>query len=286
MKRAHFSEYDDEETTARCERALVTVLGNVGLWRERIILAGGLAPRYLVEEVPRGARAHVGTTDVDLVLGLAVELDPPDVYYTLANNLHRAGFHQTEPSFRWERDVEGIPVIVELLGESNDSPPGKGFKPRGQKTGADLSLLNIPGANLAARDFIEVVVDQERLDGGGRSAVTVRVANILSYTVLKVQAFQDRHENKDAYDLVFTLLNYPGGPEEAGRVAAMSPIAEEEQVQSALSLLEERFAASDLDGPTHYASFVADVDDQEEALRRRQEAVATVRAFLRSFPNA
>jgi len=58
LKRAHYSEYD-EETTARCERALVTVLGNVGLWRERVYLAGGLAPRYLVGQLPEGAREHV-----------------------------------------------------------------------------------------------------------------------------------------------------------------------------------------------------------------------------------
>lgn len=41
MKRSHHSQYD-EETTGRCERALVTVLGSVGLWRERIYLVGGL----------------------------------------------------------------------------------------------------------------------------------------------------------------------------------------------------------------------------------------------------
>ena len=31
-----------------------------------------------------------------------------------------------------------------------------------------------------------------------KDQVTVRVANILSYTVLKILAFQDRHENKDS----------------------------------------------------------------------------------------
>jgi hypothetical protein len=40
--REHHSAYD-EETTARCERALVTLLGDLGPWRERIYLAGGLA---------------------------------------------------------------------------------------------------------------------------------------------------------------------------------------------------------------------------------------------------
>ena len=282
MKRAHYSEYD-EETTVRCERALVTVLGNVGLWRERVYLAGGLAPRYLVGQLPEGARAHVGTADVDLVIGLAVETDPPDTYYTLATNLERAGFSQSEPSFRWIREVDGVRVVIELLGESGAVEPGRSFRPRGQRTGSALSLLNIPGANLAERDYVEVMVEQDRLDGGGRSRLAVRVANVLSYTVLKIRAFQDRHENKDAYDLVFTLLNYPGGPDAAGMAARVSLIAGEPQVLAAVALLADRFAAARVDGPMAYAGFVADIADVEETLRRRQEAVATVRAFLRAF---
>lgn len=105
----------------------------------------------------------------DLVIGLGVEPERPDTYYTLATNLERAGFSQTEPSFRWTREVDGVRVVIELLGESADVEPGRSFRPRGQRTGSGLSLLNIPGANLAARDYIEVTVAQDRLDGGGRA---------------------------------------------------------------------------------------------------------------------
>ena len=71
MSKRHHSDYD-EFTTARCERALVTLLADIGPWSERVYLAGGLAPRYIVGSLPEGARPHVGTTDVDLVIGLAV----------------------------------------------------------------------------------------------------------------------------------------------------------------------------------------------------------------------
>ncbi len=52
--------------------------------------------------------------------------------------------------------------------------------------------------------------------------MTVRVAGLLPYTVLKILAFQDRHENKDAYDLVFVIVNYAGGPTAAGRASPNS----------------------------------------------------------------
>jgi hypothetical protein len=53
VSRDHASDYDSV-TTARCERALVTLLGDLGPWRERVYLVGGPAPRYIVGELPAG----------------------------------------------------------------------------------------------------------------------------------------------------------------------------------------------------------------------------------------
>lgn len=132
-------------------------------------------------------------------------------------------------------------------------------------------------------DFIECEIEGERLDGGGLSKVAVRVANLLPYTVLKILAFQDRHENKDAYDLVFTLLHAEGGPGATGEASKLSPVAEHAQVTEALSLLAERFRDVAQDGPNAYAAFLAQPEDEEDKARLRREAVATVREFLRSF---
>lgn len=284
-RRDHHTDYD-AETTARCERVLLTLLGDLGPWRERIYLAGGLAPRYLVGELPEGARAHVGTTDVDLVIGLALGAETPETYRTLQNNLEKARFKQQEPSFRWARDVEGATVWVEFLCETDEVEAGRIFRPKGESTGSKLGAFNVRGAHLVRDDFIERAVEGERLDGGGRSRVTVRVANVLPYTVLKIFAFQDRHENKDAYDLVFTLLNYAGGPRGAGHAAAASAVSRHPQVTEALGLLEERFRDTRQDGPSAYASFLATPGDEDEAARLRQDAVATVRQFVAAFRGA
>jgi hypothetical protein len=285
LSRAHYTDYDDA-TTARCERALVTLLGDLGPWRERIYLAGGLAPRFLVGKLPEGARADVGTTDVDLVIGLALGDETPETYRTLQNNLEKSGFKQGEPSFRWSRDVEGIMVVVEFLCETDAVEPGRIFKPKGQHTGSKLGAFNVRGAHLARDDYIEYELEGERLDGGGRSKVTVRIANLLPYTVLKIFAFQDRHENKDAYDLVFTLLHADDGPGAAGAAARSSPVAGEAQVAEALALLKERFRDVEQDGPAAYGLFLAAPDEGDQRARLRREAVATVRAFLRGFGSA
>lgn len=282
MSRQHYTDYD-EETTSRCERALLTLLGDVGPWRERIYLAGGLAPRYLIGQLPQGARAHVGTTDVDLVIGLALAGEASETYRTLQNNLEKAHFQQREPSFRWARIVDGVTVLVEFLCETDQVEAGRIFRPKGEFTGSKLGAFNVRGAQLVRHDFIERAIEGERLDGGGQSQVTLRVANVLPYVVLKIFAFQDRHENKDAYDLVFTLLNCEGGPRSSGRTAASSAVARHSQVTEALALLDDRFQDAAWDGPSAYASFLATPDEEEDRARLRREAVATVRAFLGGF---
>lgn len=279
MSKRHHSDYD-EATTARCERALVTLLGDIGPWGQRVYLAGGLAPRYIVGSLPEGAPAHVGTTDVDLVIGLAMEDESPEAYRTLENNLRKAGFHG-ETSFRWKRTVDGATVTVEFLCETDKVEQGKIYKPKAG-AGSGLGAFNVRGAQLVTRDYTERILEAERLDDGGRSQVTVRVAGLLSYTVLKILAFQDRHENKDAYDLVYCLLNFSDGPEDAGRRAANSAIRDEPQVQDALQLLAARFASTDQDGPHGYAAFLDD-GDAEEVARLRREAIAVVRQFLSAF---
>ncbi len=282
MSKSHRTSYD-EATTGRCERALVTLLGDLGPWRERVYLAGGLAPRYLVGQLPAGARAHVGTTDVDLVIGLALDDGISATYRTLQNNLEKAGFTQGQPSFRWSRRVDGILVVVEFLCETDQVDHGHIFRPKGERVGAKLGALNIRGAHLVRDDFVEHTIEGVRLDDGGVSRVAVRVANLLPYAVLKSFAFQERHENKDAYDLIFTILNARDEPVLAGAAAASSPVTGHAHAVEGLDLLEERFANVEQDGPRAYGNFLADVDDEDEKARLRQEAVATVREFIRGF---
>lgn len=277
MTKEHHSAYG-EEATARCERVLVTLLGDIGPWGNRIYLAGGLAPRYIVGRLPEGARPHVGTTDVDLVISLTVNDEGDEAYRTLENNLRNARF-EPENSFRWSKKVDGVTVIVEFMCDTERVEAGRVFKPS-HGLGTKFGAFNVRGARLIAKDFTEQSLEADRIDGGGRSRVTARVANILVYTVLKILAFQDRHENKDAYDLIYCLLNFGDGPADAGRAAANSAIYDEAQVQEALRLLAERFSTIDQDGPHAYAAFLAEGDDRDEWTRLRREAVAVVRAFL------
>lgn len=278
MRRDHYSDYAPDSTD-RCERALVTLIGDIGPWRERVVLVGGLAPLYIVGSLPLGAPPHAGTTAVDLVVGLFVD-DASETYETLYRNLKDSGFDSTSPSYQWFRVVDGRRIEVEFLCDTDRVETGRIYRPK-HGTGSRFSAFNVRGANLAARDFTEVNAVQRRLHDGGISKVAIRVAGLLPYVVLKVLAFQDRHQNKDAYDLVYTLMNYAdGGPEGAGRAAATSTVREDPLVSDALVLLGERFARPSHDGPSAYSNFLTDDDDRDGKARLRNEAVAAVEQFL------
>ena len=222
---------------------------------------------------------HVGTTDVDLVIHPAVEQDFK-TYKTLATNLRHSGFAPDRHSYRWSRKVDNAKVPLEFLCETDRVQAGRIHKTR-QHTGSGFGAVNTPGALLATQDFTEVNVEAEDIDQGGLSKVTLQVTGVLPYVVLKIRAFQQRHNNKDSYDLVYTLLHYPGqGPSSAGRAAATSPIRDDRQVRQSLELLRERFRDVAKDGPNAYANFLADRDDKEGRARRRNEAVAAVGLFL------
>lgn len=214
---------------------------------------------------------------------LAVADEAPETYRTLQNNLEKASFRQQEPSFRWARQVDGVSVLIEFLCETDQVQPGRIFRPKGEYAGSKMGAFNVRGAQLARQDYAERQIRGERLDNGGQFAVTLRIASVLPYTVLKIFSFQDRHANKDAYDLIFTLLNQDAGPRVAGAAAATSPVAGHPQVNEALALLSERFADIAQDGPAAYAAFLASFDDQDENTRRRRESVVTIRAFLDGF---
>ena len=68
---------------------VATKLGDL---MDDLVIVGGLAPSLLIdqEDLPEGADAHVGTTDLDV--GMTVGLLDQGMYATLTERLRRAGF--------------------------------------------------------------------------------------------------------------------------------------------------------------------------------------------------
>lgn len=276
-----------EQVTARCERVLGTVLRGIGApWRDRVCLVGGLVPRYLLPGVVDPLTgAHVGSTDVDMALGLALEGQLGGAYRTLENNLKRAGLARHRgSSWQWSIEVDGHVVMLELLGEDAATPSGSLFRPKVTPPAGsgNLELLCVRGVELALRDPVVVEREIELLDGA-YSTVQIRVAGLAPFVTLKATAYLDRRLAKDVYDLLFVLRNWPGGPGEAARVIANSPIATEELLHDSLGRLAGDFISANHAGPRDYEGFVAPGPRSSEAAALRDEALLIWHDFSSSF---
>ena len=270
------------EATERCERALGTLMRGVGQpWRHKICLVGGLVPLYLVPGNDYAQPEHVGSTDVDVALRLVVEADDEGAYSTLEKNLKRAGFGRVDgSSWRWSADVDGHVVVLALLGDTPAAAPGTVFSPKvAPPAGAGgVGLLCVRGVELAFKDSVVVVRELVLLDGA-RSSVEFQVANLTPFVALKADAYLDRRKPKDAYDLVYVLRWWDGGPVAAAAAVSASPIAGEPFVLSAIRRVLGEFAGPDRVGAVDYAALAAAGRTEAEAARTRNEAVLVLRQF-------
>jgi hypothetical protein len=270
--------YADDVTRA-CERVLVTLISELGPWRDSLFLVGGLTPRFLI---PQGGDVppHAGTSDVDVVIDQAILADT-EAYATLEANLEKMGFRRvrrpdgSESPWRWETRVDGARMVLEFL---TDAPEIMGGEIRVLPTDGKMSALNIPHSSMVAAFHESRQLAAEKLGDRGITRQTVRYADIVAFTCLKIFAFNHRAEPKDAHDLVYCLENHPGGIQavaERFRQARTHP-AHGAAVSKALDQLRDHFATGSgtggyqLDGPFAAADFEGIERGENHVLRRRR----------------
>jgi len=212
------------------------------------------------------------------------------LYSTLERQLSGAGFtpsrnRSDEPEyFRWQRDVDGVGVILEFFCAPEDTLPGRLRRRPHRQAGRRLSAFALRGAELAGRDCIAVRLEGDTLDGGGIRIVEVRVANLLPFLALKAFALDGRVKHKDAYDIVWTLNAFEQGPASAAAYAASSPVVTDPDVRAAIDLLRRHFQTLDSAGPSLYERFLSeDEDDDGRRQELRRYASETVRRFLAAW---
>jgi hypothetical protein len=261
------------------EQALVWLVHALGDANVPIIVIGGLVPEVLAREAELEAPAHLGTSDVDILVafhaGLDADLGP------LEAALDRLDFDldpKIAEGWRWRAVVGRAPVKVEFLCDLDDQPAYRAIPLPGC---IRLTAANLRGTGFVARDFVS-----ERLVGvlpsGESVTVEVNFAGLRGYLMAKLVAARERGKEKDYYDLTYVLLNNrAGGPREAGELLVDGPFADD--LRNRLSLLREvaaRFAGPKDVGPSGYAAQMLQVEPGANAAVLRQDAVAVIAAFV------
>jgi hypothetical protein len=231
---------------------VATKLGDL---MDELVIVGGLAPSLLIDQanLPEGVDSHVGTTDLDV--GLTVALLDEERYATLTERLRRAGFspdvnEEGNPTRqRWK--IEGTAkVTVDFLIQPT-LPEDRGGRLRDIEP--DFAALIVPGLHLAFVDRRRVTLSGKTF-WGEEATRDVWVCGAGAYIVLKALAFRDRGENKDAYDLFYVIRDFGVGVSDVAD--ALRPLMDDPSAVKAAEILEQDFSDHDAVGPRRVAEFL------------------------------
>jgi hypothetical protein len=268
------------EAIEACKSVLIELVHLLGEFRDHMVLVGGWVPPLLLAQAPE---PHVGTIDIDLALDF--QRIPEETYQTMLEALRKRGYRQdAQQPFRFFRDVH-LPAREPITVEVDFMAGEYGGTGRGRRTQQvqDLRARKARGCDLVFSDPVPVTVEGE-LPGGGRDRVTVRVASIVPWLVMKGMALEERVKEKDAYDVYYCVRHFPGGP--AALVAAFHPHLENRLVREGLGKIRSAFLSVEHTGPKWVADFLDVTDPGERAIlqRRTYEVVTAWLDTLRIEP--
>lgn len=169
------SRWEDLERSPRArqlaERALLHLIGALKDHDVPIVVLGGLVPEVLTRDQEPPAPQHLGTTDVDIHLGLGLQVEAEQDLGQLEAALMAADFRpdETKEGWRWETRIEGARVKIEFLCELDNQPQEAIVTPVGCQ---NLTAVNLRGTGFVTEDFEWVELTGKALNG---AAVTERV---------------------------------------------------------------------------------------------------------------
>lgn len=247
----------------RAELALATLVHSVGdRWTE-LVLIGGLLPPSLVDEV----EPHQGTTDVDIVLDLALIFDRDEANYEwLEQALHRGGFVQATPNngWRWLIDIDGYPVLIDFLVDVPDSSGQEIALPGAIALGA----MNVSGAAL-------IFESTENMQIGGS---TVRAAGLGGFLAAKASAIVGRGLAKDLYDFAYVIVHASRNGLDVAQAVA-DAVASRSEAQLNVLAATGLFRDTTSRGTIVYAAQAFETNPVELSNVHALDAVAAVRSL-------
>ncbi len=250
---------------------LIELVHILGEYKDDMVLIGGWIPEVLL---PHQSGPHVGSMDVDLALNHKKLRD--EAYKMIQDLLTSRGYQQGEQPFIFYRNLKvgdhEVKVQVDLLAGEYE---GTSKSHRHQKV-QGIHARKVRGCDLAFEMSQEIKI-KGTLPNGAHDAVNVRVASIVPFFVMKGMAMETRMKEKDAWDIYYCLLNYPGGID--ALVEEFRPHLHHGLIKEGLQKIAEKFSSAKDFGPKSVADF-EETDDPEEQDRIQRDAYERANALL------
>ena len=267
----------DDRTTVAVKSVLVEIGQILGSYKGKFAVIGGAVPWLLLNKADM---PHVGTLDVDLSLDSNALADGE--YAQLVESLLKQGYRQREHLRRFQlvRTVSAhdggadIDVVVDFL-MPRDATIARNTPP----LVANFAVQRADGADLALR-FKKLVAIEGDMPDGGRNRVQIAVASIPALLAMKGYAIAKRLKPKDAYDIYYSVRNFPGGID--ALAAATRPLLAVSTARTGFLHVLEKFRHLNDFGPTNVRHFVnrPDMFEERTADQWQQDAFGQVDAWL------
>jgi hypothetical protein len=267
------------EARARAEQALVWLLDGLEGTEIAPIVLGGLVPEILTGGVELGAPAHLGTTDVDVLL--VTHIDRDEDLGAVERSLEGLGFAPLDRFWRWAGAVGEWRVKIEFLCDLPDRAEEKDVPLGGCER---LVAWNLRGTGYVARDWTWREL-RSTSTAGEPLTVRARFAGLSGYLLSKCVAARTRAAAKDFYDLAYVLIhNSAGGPTQAAERLRTGELADAlPGLRATLGEIEARFGRPTDYAPTCFAAEMLRVDPELEEATLRADAVVAVAEFVETL---
>jgi hypothetical protein len=253
---------------------LIELVHLLGEYKDDIVLIGGWVPEVLL---PHYSGPHVGSMDVDIALNH--QKIEEEGYKRIEDLLRHRGYRQGEQPFIFFRTVKvgdrDINVEVNLLAGEYE---GTSKSHRHQQI-QGIRARKVRGCDLAFEMPKEIKIEGT-LPNGARDTVTMRVSSIVPFLVMKGMAMDARIKEKDAWDIYYCVLNYPGGIDALAE--EFTPHLHHGLVKEGLQKIAGKFSSEKDFGPRSVADFEG-IDDPEEQERMQRDAYERVNALLKKL---
>ena len=144
----------------------------------------------------------------------------------------------------------------------------------------DFRVQGVNGTDLAIR-LAEDFTLSGSMPGGGTNTVTISVCSIPAFLVMKGFAIENRHKQKDAYEIYYFVRNYRDGILALAEVCR--PGLNEAEGLEGYGYIDGKFAAYDAYSPTSVRKFVEETDVLHERTSEQwqRDAFGVVDQWLR-----
>jgi len=107
--------------------------------------------------------------------------------------------------------------------------------------------------------------------------LTIKIADVVPFLVMKGMALWDRYKEKDVYDIYFTISNYPGGIQTL--INIFKPVKSNRLVIEGLGKIKSKFIDIESPGPIWVVNFEEITDEEEKEIMKR-DVFERVNTFL------